>query len=326
MNEDDLVARLKSLENNAPRVRVDRARVLRAGRRRRGARAAGISVVAVAAVLGAYSAVGALPVHGDASRPADTPASQTPTPSARAHVDPVTGVADLPMDDRVMNEVDVAVMESAQSLAMSRCMADAGFGNAYRFVEPKKPDARPGYRYGVWDVASLRQRGYSGPTTDIFDSSTDIDLSAPGASGAMSDCLQDVKALGLVGGPEGVKATAPVGRKTAEDLPAGQAVLADWRDCLRTHDVDPPTDRSSFTPTFPSDPSLGEQVRVGLIDIACKKEVDLNQRMSDIELASQQAYLVRARHYLAAWDAYFTPILARDRAYLAEAGYQVEGG
>jgi len=327
---DPFAEHLRSLESRTPPVRVDRARVLAAGRRRRGVRAVGAAAGAALTVVGICTAVAALPLGSgtggvDAAGPVRSSSPPTRPTATVTHVpiDPVTGIGTLPRDSWTPTATDVAVMQSAWDLAMARCMDEAGYGDDVRFVKPESPDRdyRP---YGVYDVRDLEKYGYVGEPRSIS-AVNPMDLSSPGAWAAHDACLTSVKKLGISVGPEGLGVEGPVGATSAALTTAGRDTIADWADCLRDHDLTPPGPDEGFTPREARKASLGEQVRIGKIDIACKKKTDLMQRMADIDAAQELAYAKRAQAYLAAAAAYYDPVVANARAYLADAGYHVAG-
>jgi len=330
-HEDDVVAHLKSLERPAPTVRVDRRRVLSAGRRRRGARAAAVTaagVVAVAGVVTAAMAVApgthhaAVPATSSTSTPTTSPVP-APSPSpAHAVIDPVTGLVTTPFSTFMVNQHDLDIMMSAWDLARSRCMAEAGYADRFVFAVTHTAVPDMSTPYGIWDRDALHQRGYAGPTLDPYaGEGSEIHVSSPAVETAMETCADQVRPMGFIFEPTSFDDLRPaVGVETAGDTAEGKGVVAEWVACLATHGVAGPEDDDSLMPAGVLSMSLADQVRIGLVDIDCKESTDLRQRLADIDAANQQAYLDAAPAFEAAYRETVETALAASRAYLSASG------
>ncbi|MBO3103912.1 hypothetical protein [Cellulomonas fengjieae] len=322
--DDQFVAHLRALESAPPGSTIDPHRVLLAGRRRRVGRGAGVAALTLVAVTGLYTGVSALP---DPVRPAPPSTSLAPVPSPsvtpmgpRAVVDP-TGDVTLPFAEYYASPDQNAAMMTAHYLAISRCMTDAGFPDAYRFIGPETPE--PGFpRYGVTSAAQVERDGYTFPSPEPI-SGTDLNLDVPGARDALAACLPRVLALGFVfePGDENGLGQPPYAPTQAKDTPEGQALLAELSACLLDRGA-PGVDTADgvIIPTGVLDLPHEEQVRIGLLDLECRQSMDFLQRFADVDAAQQQQYIDDNRAYFDAYKAMRDASLAASYAYLDAAG------
>ncbi|MDT0165475.1 hypothetical protein Q9R32_07890 [Actinotalea sp. AC32] len=328
MNDDPFVRRLRTLADPAPPVLVDGDRVLRLGRRRRALRAAGVGVATVVAAAGAFTAA-ALPATTDGRVTSATATrggpvtTATTSPAPAAVVDEEAGTITLPLDEWFWDSADIATMETAVDLYVSRCMADAGLGAEYTFhgAFPVQPDR---LEYGVWSRDVVLESGYRSLVPDDSRPGGGLRGDDPRVSTQVG-CYRSAMAEGLTYEPGDFEALAPVGYTSPTYLPEGQEVLADWRRCLADNDVAAPDDDTSTVPRGVLDAPLDEQIRVGLIDVACKEQTDYVRRMADVHAAEQAAYIERARGYLEQIRPVQESVVARSRAYLEDAGVAVPG-
>lgn len=336
MNDDAFTHHLRELAEGSPHIRVDRDHVIRAGRRRRSRRTAGVAAMTVAGVAGLYTGVAALPLTGDGSSPAGPPASVAPaaTPSegdavpapelaSAAVVDAVTGTIELPLDELLLSGEDWGVIDTATELAIATCMAEQGYGEYYVFQgpEPAHPDR---LQYGVWLEAEVRATGYQSQRADDGRARVGLPLTDE-ADAALLGCFGEGQRLGFVydGESAGLESLAPLGYEMPAYTDEGQAIIAEWGECLRAGGVTPPEEDSSMVPAGVLDAPMDEQVRVGLVDVACKDQLDTVQRLADVEAAEHLAYIDRAQEYLDVLRPLQQEVLANAQAYLAAQGVDV---
>lgn len=335
-HDDPFTAHLRTLAAQAPRVPVDHARVLRAGRRRRAVRATRVGAVVVAAVVGVYAGAGALPGTGGGTVAPAAPAATgltaapstapTSTPTAeppRAVVDATAGTITLPLDEWLWSAADLATTETAVELYVSRCMADAGLGDEFVFHGPF-PVQPEHVGYGVWVRDVVLESGYASLEMDDSYPGSGVDAGDPGMD-VQRGCYLGALDEGFMYDTADFEVSAPLGHQPPAYLPAGQVVLEEWRQCLAEGGVEPPSDDTSVIPTGVLGAPLDEQVRIGLIDVDCKERTELVQRLADIDAAEQVAYIERGREHLVQLRAVQQAALAKSRAYLQDAGVPIPG-
>ncbi|MFS0699763.1 hypothetical protein AB6N24_07290 [Cellulomonas sp. 179-A 4D5 NHS] len=341
MSTDDAFTRhLRDVAATAPRVAVDHRAVLASARRHRLARAGGVTVGTLVLVLAVALGVSALPGPGEAALPAGpTPGGTTvpapsPTPGSSASAAPAdaviidldAGTVRLPLDDWLIDESEEAILLAAQLHSAHRCLEAAGYGE-YSSSSTGLPPVRPGFRdYGVWVRADVEARGYQ----DLVET---FDEQGAGGNGspppeeffpASRACFAAALDQGLSYDPSDFESLAPEGWTSALRTDEGRAVVAEWAACLAEQGVaTPPVDDGVMVPTGVLDAPLDEQVRVGLLDVACKEQLDVVGRLAGLDAAAQLAYIERARPYLEALRPVQQAALAKARAYLEEAGVEV---
>jgi hypothetical protein len=341
MNDDELlVSRLRSLAgDDVPMPRVDRAEVLRRGRRRRALRASGTTMGVGVLCAGLYLGTGGLgggpapestlapasgsvePATGD--EPPQDPTADPPATPPRAVVDETTGTVTLPLDEWFLSRQELAVVTSAREAYLARCMTDAGFGDTVELVGPvqEPPGNGNADAYGAWRVETLEATGYElGQTVypNLFRSGD------AAAETQRSTCFGELRALGIDWDLDRFEVIAPAGSETFAHTDEGQTVLGEWRQCLVDNGVAPPAEASDMIPAEAHGAPLAEQVRIGRIDIACKDGLDTIQRLADVDAAQQVEYIARAQAYLEERKPVERAGLAAAEAYLASQGLSMD--
>ncbi len=318
--DDDLTRRLRALADTDAPVTVDHDAVLRAGHRRRWARAVGTSGALAALVVGGYPAVAALSTDRVATPPAASATAEPP----RAVVDRATGTITVPgWGVPPSTEEDRAVMQTARAFFFAGCMADQGFAEGWEFTGPVTPAPAPGerYPYGAWLADDVRANGYG------FARSGALDL-PPAEAEAWDVCEARLETTGLSGAVE-VTLDKHEGalRQTERALltDEGRSLHDAWAACLAESGVAAVADDpESLVPAGAAEAPFDEQVRIGLVDVACKDRLDLVQRLADIDAALAAQFAADHREEIAAELAEAErrdrPVVDRARAYLAEHG------
>lgn len=336
--DDDFTRRLRDVAATAPRVTVDRSAVLAAGRRRRLARAGGVTVGTLVLVLAVALGVSALPGPGQAALPAGpTPGEPTPSVSAPAAgptadaapafpvIDVGAGTVRLPLDDWLIDEAGEALLQGAADHSADACLEAAGYGEHSSFSG--LPPTRRGFvDYGVWRRADVEARGYQDLVVEFDEPVARGDRPAPTEEfyTASRACFGAARDQGLMYDPADFESLAPEGWTSALSTDAGRAVAAEWAACLADQGVATPSlGDGGMIPVGVLDAPLDEQVRVGLLDVACKEQLGVVRRLAEIDTEQQLAYIERARPYLEALRPVQQDALAKARAYLTEAGVEV---
>ncbi|WP_309133418.1 hypothetical protein [Cellulomonas sp.] len=322
MDEDLLRGRLRGLADVDAPVSVDRAAVIRVGRRRRWTRTLGPAAAVLVLAVAAYPAVAALTPDRSAVSPAGpTPAVTTPAP--RAVVDRAAGTITLPVDGLRSPRDELVTTQTAQRHFLSTCMTERGFGEHWAFDGPVEPAVPPGSTapYGVWRESDVRATGYQ------HAAGTDAGRSLEGDEAVASrQCEGEMVAAGLAVDVDRVTALAEEHRAggwiRALGTDEGGALRDRWVRCLAEAGVAAPVadDPESMVPEGILEAPFDEQVRVGLLDVACKDRLDLVQRLADLDAAAQAAYLERTAEFQAAVRRLDAPVVDRARQYLVEHG------
>ncbi|WP_125775506.1 hypothetical protein [Antribacter gilvus] len=352
MNDTELVDRLRSLAQDPPTIRVDRAAILTSGRRRHVARAAavttGVGAVCVAAMVGATAlqpgtgpaevVPGGDLMGGMTASPPSSPAPSLPAGPPRAVVDVENGTIGMPLDPWRISPEDAAVLGTAQDHLRYTCLAEAGVeGAGYAAPRPVVPWIDWTYGYGVWRAEQLEdvaRYGYLG------EPSRDDEAAYPGSRGRITDsnraafeaCGQAVVDAGLATGQAEADAQEagtvedPGRVEKASEVAARGAAMDEWRACLRVGGVSAPGEDEGLLPggTDVYAEPLEGQVRIAEIDLACKEQLGTVQKLADIDARLQQEYLDRGgREQAERRFAAQRRQVESARAYLAQHGITV---
>lgn len=356
---DEFLARLRAAATETPPVHVDRGSVLRAGRRRRVERVAGgvgMTGLLLAGTVTAYASLGPAepqtPAGPSVSTSRSPQATQAPSPDAtspspeatdvpfdkpyevvvvagEAEVDAAAGRVRLPFGDVFLTADDYDVIAAAQDAFLDPCFEDAGYGEYYSpgeglmRVDSPARHAREAEPYGPWRSSDVRDHGYAaaltmwGPPPDEESSGLPFTEEMAAAS---RGCYRAMIEAGLEYEAETAAAGAPLGLPSLFETPEGATIIAEWEQCLGDNDVAPRgDDMSVLIPAEVWNASLDEQVRIGLVDAQCKDDVDLVQRLADVEAAYQLAYLERGRAWVDEYTALQQRTLRAAEAYLEQA-------
>ncbi|MCL3862519.1 hypothetical protein [Actinotalea sp. K2] len=325
MDDDAIRDRLRRLGEVEPPVSVDRAGVLRAGRRRRLARRVGTTGLVLALAAGAYPAVAALtPDRAPAPPAAPTPA-ETVAPPPRAIVDRAAGTITLPIDQTGLTPDDWDVSTTMYRHFVSACMEDGGFDDLWWLEGPAvEPPPWVNLPYGVWRTSDVRENGYGVLVERLVQSESPRELDDAEFDALMA-CESALVDAGLaVDESDLVEEHGALGGFTpAEGTSEGRSIREEWRQCLADAGVEPPPQDADWLPEGVRDAPFEEQVRIGLIDVACKERLDIIQRMGDRDAAQQAAYLEKTAEYRSALRSAEAATLDRAREYLEEHGISI---
>ncbi|MEK8229381.1 hypothetical protein NKG05_30915 [Oerskovia sp. M15] len=106
--------------------------------------------------------------------------------------------------------------------------------------------------------------------------------------------------------------------------PEGIAVLTEWAQCLSDHDVEPRGLAKGRDPTCHEERFPNEVIRIGEIDLACKDELTTIQKLADIQVAEENAYIARGRDYLEQHREFQQAALHNSQSYLTEQGLTLD--
>lgn len=327
-DHEDLARRLRRLELPAPELHIDVHRVVAAGRRRRAARAAGVGALTLAVLAGTVGGAAAL-TSPDPAPPAasadpapalKTTPSPSPSPVPTATLDVTTGEIHSPIDAYFPSRNDWVAFDGARDLFVANCMAAAGYPKNDTFGGPEA--ARPDLTdFGLWSRSDLAAHGYAGLSVAPVNHPSPGAVHSAAATAALQDCFQQLLPQGLEFDLDTLP-EAPAGMRPVDELPDGVQVLQQWATCLQDHGVTPPSgsDGDAFIPPQVQGASLAVQIEIGTVDLDCKDQLGTLQKLADIHAAEEVRYIESDPAYAATYRDTWRPVIARDRAYLADAG------
>ncbi len=218
--------------------------------------------------------------------------------SVVALLDPQSGTITLPLDAFFMSDDERRLIETANDQLMDNCLQRYGFQNPLLGL-----DRRLGVvgfadrRYGVWSDEVLRY-GYDIPPSPVGDQITAALIAQSKEWGdAEAKCYTESDPLpiltsGAVDAPDTVIALGARGVTEAyvyaASTPEWKQARQDWWACLSREGLTPRTGPTEWTPDIPTDAEAA--LRVANIDMACKTEVNLVQRLADLEARYQAAF------------------------------------
>ena len=218
--------------------------------------------------------------------------------STMALLDPVAGTIALPLDAYAMNDDDLILVETANDHLMDDCLKKSGFRNPLLDVDRRQGVRIADRRYGVWTDAEARY-GYDLPPNPTADKLSELlqkqsqawsdaqgkcytkSAPLPILTLTVADANKTVVALGARGATEAfVYASGTKEWKKARQ---------DWWDCMSGQGLTPRTGPEDWGPVIPADAEAA--LRTASIDVACKRKVDLVQRLANIEARYQAAFV-----------------------------------
>ncbi|GAA3218730.1 hypothetical protein ACFP63_08225 [Oerskovia jenensis] len=334
MNDEDFVVRLRAVSQHAPDLTVDHATVLRSGRRRRSARATtttlGVGALCGGLVAGALALVPSPPRETPVV-PATSTTTTSPEPAesaaeepARAIVDEDAGTITTALDGWFVSAEERAEMDTARDVFVARCMTAAGYEDLVQLVGPVPAEkSSDGAEFGLWRHGSLATNGYTQePVQSPNRFRARVEDEA--ALEQQRSCFGQVIAAGLSYDPGQFEASAPAGLTPATSTPEGIGVIDEWKQCLTERGVQAPGTDEGMVPPGVRDASPEEVIRIGEIDLACKDELGVVQRLADIQAADEAEYIARNRDYLELRRPVEQAALEVSRAYLQEQGMSMD--
>lgn len=242
-----------------------------------------------------------------------------------ATVDAVTGTIRLPLDAYALTGDDDKVFATANDLVASRCMSAAGYGEFLPFIDRRHGgQADVDWRYGVWVKSQVVRYGYGRvPPSALgqkLQAANQVQFT-PEADAAYKRCITTVHESGIVLPDAAGVLMSNAFEEQVMATSEGKKVLSDWKKCLTDNHVPLPDHaESDWFPAGIHEAPLEQQIEVGLKDVACKEDVNMVQRLSDIEAAYENDYIKDHEAVLTDLQKANREALDRARAYLASSG------
>lgn len=225
----------------------------------------------------------------------------------------------MPLDAYDATEMEILTALYAQDLEIRDCMAEAGLD--FPVSDRRKIPAEPYRVFGIWSEQEAARYGYEwpDPPSEDRDSQTSDAPDEPEAWYTTHDaCISpQVKALSIPQ-PTVAERTAYDTGVDGADSPAVLAVKKEWGACLSKNGVTPPTD--SWVPDGAQNVDKATEIKVALIDVRCKEETDLVQRLADIDAAAQSKVIEKKQAALVAQRQKITESVDKARAVIAAHG------
>lgn len=218
--------------------------------------------------------------------------------SVIALLDRDTGTITLPLDAYAMSRDEAILIEMANDQLMDDCLQHYGLRNPLLRVDRRQAVRYADRRYGVWTDAEVRY-GYELPPNPLGDTISGL-LSQQSQqwSDVQAKCYTESDPLPLLtlsaaGALDSVIAVGARGAIEAYVYAAGtpewKQARKDWWDCMSSNGLTPRTGATQWGPEIPA--SQEAALRAANIDVACKREVDLVQRLANLEARYQAAFV-----------------------------------
>lgn len=227
--------------------------------------------------------------------------------SARALLDSKTGAITLPIDAYQFLQIPEGseariLIRQANAVTIAECLQTQGFtfDSADEYLQKLRTEGIENRRYGFWDVQRAATYGTSSAQSTYTQSITkETQRKGPEWEAAYNRCQGQL--------PDVVAAVTPnettvnsaneqlINRVKTEAAQAAQSdaecqrARDDWGACLKEHGLGPNSDEG-WTSTQLSNPDLDEEgrIRVATQEAQCNQDVQLSQRLGDLEAAYQQ--------------------------------------
>ncbi|NCT91881.1 hypothetical protein GXB85_13095 [Cellulomonas sp. APG4] len=177
-------------------------------------------------------------------------------------------------------------------------------------------------RYGVWFEPEAERYGYGLPVAEPPSEATPALSDAQLAE--IEECATEdevVRAFNFEGIRPGFDYAEAMTGRLSDDAFAtseGRQVFAEWEECLAEHGLQR---NPSVSPTNIRGTSLEpseQNIRVALLDVSCKAEVDFVARLAAIEAELQAPVIAEHLRELEEWRQEYDTALDAARTYLRE--------
>lgn len=237
-------------------------------------------------------------------------------PTAVSEVDAASGTIVTPLDRYALTDAEYALIDSASSLAVYHCAAAQGVeGGTWTEIPSRGVGDR---RYGVWDRALVERYGYDLPDrpTVVGNNTVVSALETYEACGEDPDVAQfnlsKIKPAFDVGSEVDGLVDAVL------RSPEAEAVFNEWGACLEQNGLTRDLDHESGTPwvVLGADTNRSEEsIRMAIIDVDCKTEVDYIQRLANIQAQYEQPIVDKYANELETVRREYDELLALAQAY-----------
>jgi len=203
-------------------------------------------------------------------------------PEGRATVDETTGVIVLPLDRYSLTVKERATVEYGRLLLIRQCMRAKGLD--YLVIDRRGEKPQSSRRYGIWVMHEATRYGYVPPPASATEKKIlgDNRAKPPAWHDAAIACGQEIGNRAALPDPMPGDVASFKGYPDFMASPEAQAVIEEWRACLREAGVTPPPPDEIYPPDGPNN-DLQTQIKVAVVDVQCKQRTRLVHRLAALE-------------------------------------------
>lgn len=253
---------------------------------------------------------------------------------ASADVDPEAGTVVLPVERFLMTRAETHLVDTASQTVFDQCVRDHG----YEVVStPVVLDSEGDRRYGTWLVQEAELYGFAPPSVgrgagepgtvpvrprdsdghpifppgDVRNADLDVILECHEAPEVLRFVTHSIEPAFDYGAEIGPLMDEALGSSE------GKQVFADWEACLEEHGLERDESESPYSIRGATMDVTEQNIAMALVDVQCKTDVELVQRLADLEAELQAPVVARYFKELTAMRAEYDVVLEDARAFLA---------
>ncbi len=253
---------------------------------------------------------------------------------ATADVDFEAGTIVLPAERFLMTAAEELEVNTLSQQQLDQCVRDHG----YEVVStPAVIDTEGDRRYGTWLVQEAELYGFAPPSVGRGEGEQGVAPDRPRDSDGhpiyprgdirnadmdvIEECHESPDVLRFVTYTiePAFSYGAEIGPLMDEALGSaeGKQVFADWEACLEEHGLERDESRSPYSIRGATMDVTEQNIAMALVDVQCKTDVELVQRLADLEAELQAPVVARYFKELTAMRAEYDAVLEDARAFLA---------
>ncbi|MFC5931850.1 hypothetical protein D6T64_04360 [Cryobacterium melibiosiphilum] len=255
--------------------------------------------------------------------------------SVRAVLSEQSEAIGLPLDDYLMTSSDESAAQAANFILMNACMEESGLEYELGKIDWSDVGGLPDRRYGLWSADNAARYGYNIPTdAAVADAYATVDEKSEDETyyNSSMNCVQSIDAVPIIradyeGDANVTNLTEVATRGVSEaqqyarEQSEWDAAIDEWHQCATDAGltVDASGDEEVWTPRLPATDEES-RVKIAVVDVACKSQVQLIQRLSDLEARYQAAYIAENEARLKTLADAKAAALERIRSIVAQGG------
>jgi hypothetical protein len=212
------------------------------------------------------------------------------SPEGTAVVDEATGVIVLPLDRYSLSHSERLTVEYGRLLLVRACMR--GKGLDYLAVDRRGEKEPVSRRYGIWVMPEAVRYGYAPPPPSETEKliTRDNKSQKPAWHEAAIACGQELGSRVAVPDPLPGDMISLKGYPQLMSSVEAQAIVEEWRVCLRAARIKPPPPEEIYPPEG-LDAPLHTQIKIAVADVRCKQQTRFVSRMATLEAHVQSAVI-----------------------------------
>lgn len=252
-----------------------------------------------------------------------------PDRSFKAEINYETGEIFLPSEKYKITWAEYTIIDNASQHFLAECINENSDYD-YPYLPTPSYQKSEDRRFGIWKIDNAQQVGYTLPRTEAEQERLDradaeekelAELSETARevlSKAESDCAESLSKQPISQNKVPKFPTLPSGYSQAYASEEGASIHAEWEACLNENGLELDPEVSPFAIKGITGEKNEQDIKIAVIDVQCKTEVDYIHRMANLVAAYEGPYVKKYESELQEYYDAQLVVLESAKEYIAK--------